>query len=115
MDNLGEKNVRFRGQNSSAVSSFMFQVTDVGKPPASVSRILDRGNNVVVSRKGSHIMNEATGEKIPIQEEKGTFVMEVEFIEPAVPDFTRQGKRTGRCGRRRECLYYKTRRGGESE
>jgi hypothetical protein len=73
------------------VSSIMFQVTDVGKPLASVSRILDKGNIVVFSRKGSYIMNEATGEKIPIQEEKGTFVMEVEFLEPAAPDFTRQG------------------------
>jgi hypothetical protein len=37
-------------------------------------------------------MNEATGEKIPIQEEKGTFVMDVEFLEPAVKGFTGQGK-----------------------
>ena len=57
MDNLGEKKVRFRRQGSAAVSSIMFQVTDVGKPLASVSRILDKGNIVVFSRKGSYIMN----------------------------------------------------------
>ena len=53
---------------------------------------MGKGNAVVFSRKGSYIMNEDTGEKIRIQEEKGTFVMEVEFLEPAVQDFTRQGK-----------------------
>ena len=92
MDNLGEKKVRFRRQGSAAVSSIMFQVTDVGKPLASVSRILDKGNIVVFSRKGSYIMNEAIGEKIPIQEEKGTFIMDVVFLEPAVKGFTGQGK-----------------------
>ncbi len=92
MENLGEKKVRFRRGGSSAVSSITFQVTEVGKPLASVSRILDKGNTVVFSRKGSYIMNEATGEKIPIQEEKGTFVMEVEFLEPASQVFTRQGQ-----------------------
>ena len=38
-------------------------VTDVAKPLASVSRILDKGNTVVFSRTkgGSYILNEKTG------------------------------------------------------
>ena len=61
-------------------------MTGVSKPLASVSRILDKGNTVVFSRsgEGSYIRNEATGEKVPIVEDKGTFVMVVEFLEPAV-------------------------------
>ena len=93
MDNLGEKRVRFRRNGSSAVNSITFQVTGVSKPLASVSRILDKGNTVVFSRagEGSFIRNESTGEKIPIVEEKGTFVVDVEFMEPA-SDFTRPGQ-----------------------
>ena len=96
MENLGEKKVRFRRDGSSHVSSIVFQVTEVGKPLASVSRILDKGNSVVFSRngEGSYIINEKTREKIPIKEEKGTFVMDVEFLEPATAnqDFRRQGR-----------------------
>ena len=96
MDNLGEKKVRFRREGSAAVNSITFQVTDVGKPLASVSRILDKGNTVVFTRNsgGSYIINEKTREKIPIKEEKGTFVLDVEFLEPAPNerDFPRQGR-----------------------
>ena len=42
------------------------------------------------SGEGSYIRNEATGEKVPIIEHKGTFVMDVEFLEPA--GFSRQGQ-----------------------
>ena len=92
MDNLGEKRVRFRRSGSAAVNSITFQVTGVSKPLASVSRILDKGNTVVFSRtgEGSFIRKERTGDKIPIVEEKGTFVVDVEFMEPA-SGFTRQG------------------------
>ena len=73
------------------MNSITFQVTDVGKPLASVSRILDKGNSVVFTRNGggSYII-----EKIPITEERGTFVMDVEFLEPASNerDFPRQGR-----------------------
>ena len=77
--------------------SIVFQATDVRKPLAAVSRILDKGNKVVFSRYGSFIQNEKRGRKFELKEENGVFVMEVEFFEPeaAVPkeqDFTRQSK-----------------------
>ena len=78
------------------INDMLFQVTDVGKPLASVSRILDKGNTVVFSRKqgDSYIVNNCTGQKIPLTEEKGTFVMDVEYLEPdeSAEGFTRQGK-----------------------
>ena len=79
MENHGEKRVRFRRNGSEAVNSVTFQVTGVSMPLASVSRILDKGNTVVFSRsgEGSYIRKEATGEKVPIVEDKGTFVMDV--------------------------------------
>ena len=84
MDNHGEKQVRFKCQEGGALNKITFQVTDVAKPLASVSRILDKGNTVVFSRTkgGSYILNEKTGGKIPLVEEKGTFVMNVEYFQP---------------------------------
>ena len=95
MDNDGQKRIRFKKEGLSGVSDMLFQVTDVGKPLASVKRILDKGNTVVFSRKpgGSYIMNNHSGQKIQLTEEKGTFVMDVEYLEPNVdPEgFARQG------------------------
>ena len=99
MANHGEKTVRFRSPSTSGsgtIASIKFQVTDVNKPLASVSRILDQGNTVVFSRTsgGSYIMNDASGARIPVEEERGVFVMPVEFLEPvaggAAP-FVRRG------------------------
>ena len=96
MDKYGEKRVRFRKEGLEGINNMLFQVTDVGKPLASVTRILDKGNTVVFSRAvgGSYIVNNASGRKIPLVEEKGTFVMEVEYLEPEkdAQGFTRQGK-----------------------
>ena len=84
MENHKEK-MQFRRNGSKTVKSITFQVTGVSKPLASVSRILDKGNTAVFSRSGeeSCIQNEATGEKVPIIEDKETFVMDAEFLEPA--------------------------------
>ena len=94
MDNCGEK-VRFRKEGLGGISNMLFQVRDVGKPLASVARILDKGNTVVFSRAvgGSFIVNDKSGRKIPLVEEKGSFVMEVEYLEPdaEAQGFARQG------------------------
>lgn len=97
MENQGEKKVRFKKPGSDTMNSITFQVTDVGKPLASVSRILDKGNTVVFSRggSGSYIRNDKTGEKTPIKEEKGTFVIEVDYYQPEdfkAKGFARQGR-----------------------
>ena len=95
MDNYGQKRIRFKKEGLGGISDMLFQVTDVGKPLASVTRILDKGNSVVFSRKpgGSYIVNNKSGQKIQLTEEKGTFVMDVEYLEPDVnPEgFARQG------------------------
>jgi hypothetical protein len=91
MNNYGEKRVRFR-QQGGAVGAIKFQVSDVNKPLASVSRILEKGNTVFFSQKGSYITNVATGKKTELFEERGTFVMNVEFLEPD-SGFPRQGSK----------------------
>ncbi len=61
-------------------------MTDASKPLASVSRVLDKGNRVALSRgaEGSHIENTVTGEWMPLDEERGAFALEVEWLEPEV-------------------------------
>ena len=92
---LGQKRIRFKKEGLSGVSDMLFKVTDVGEPLASVTWILDKGNTVVFSRKpgGSYIMNNHSGQKIQLTEEKGTFVMDVEYLEPDLDSegFARQG------------------------
>mgnify|MGYP001200880737 FL=1 len=71
------------------------QSTDVRKPLAAVSKIIDKNNKVVFDKDGSYILNKKTGRRIELLEERGTFVMEVEFLEPEfeseAPGFTRRG------------------------
>ena len=77
MENLGEKKVRFKRDGGREVNSITLQVTDVGKPLASVSRIPDKGNRVVFSRglEESFIENDMTGEWMPLKEEPGRLVV----------------------------------------
>ncbi len=44
MENLGEKRPKFKRIGSDEVSGITFQVTEVSKPLASVSRISGKGN-----------------------------------------------------------------------
>ena len=44
-----EKKIRFKKSGGEVLNSITFQVTDVGKPLAAVSKILDKGNTVVLS------------------------------------------------------------------
>ena len=95
MDNYGEKRVRFRQGEDEVLNSIVFQSTDVRKPLAAVSKIIDKNNKVVFDKDGSYILNKKTGRRIELLEERGTFVMEVEFLEPEfeseAPGFTRRG------------------------
>ena len=88
MANHGEKRVKFkavdRDGNTSHLAAIQFQVTDVNKPLAAVSRILDQGNSVLFTRKGkgSCIIDDKTNERVYVQEENRVFVLDVEFYEP---------------------------------
>ena len=77
MENYGGAQVKF--EKDGKLKAMDFQVTDCKKPLASVAKIIDRGNRVVFDNDESYIMNKATGEKIMLERERGTFVMVVEF------------------------------------
>ena len=68
-----------------------FQCTKVQKPLAAASKIAEKGNRIVLddANSDSYIEDKATGVKIPIELENGTYMMEIVAAEPP---FTRPAK-----------------------
>lgn len=79
MPNVGEKHVRFRTKEG-LVSSVLFQVTAARKPLASVSKIVRKGNKVVFAPDSSYIENIASGQRMNIVEDRGTYHLDVDFL-----------------------------------
>ena len=75
-----------------------FQVCDVTRPLASVSKIVEAGHSVVFNpandARGSFIQNQATGEKTWLTAKDGVYVLETK-VAPSMyqttPSFVRQG------------------------
>ena len=78
----GEKVVKF--ESGGKACSMKFIVTDVKKPLAAVSSIVDEGNVVVFGPGdwGSYIMNAKTKERIYMRRKKGTFVIDAAVESP---------------------------------
>ena len=71
--------------------SIVFQVTDVTKPLAAVSRIVDKGNVVQFGpRPEDNFIRSESGKKIQIRRERGTYVIDVEFNDVPAAGFPRQ-------------------------
>ena len=71
---------------SGKLRAMTFQACDVTKPLASVQRMVDAGQVVVFapeSMGGSYILNVETGEKEPMREEEGNFIMDV-WVPPSI-------------------------------
>ena len=88
MRHYGEKRVTFRypgGEGRDPVG-LKFQVTDVKRPLLAVRRLVEKGNTVVMSEKGSYIENKTTRIRIPMVKKAGSFVIEAQFVK----DFTGQ-------------------------
>ena len=86
MKNFGKTRIEFA--ESGKPRAMAFHVTEVTKPLAAVSKIVDKGNRVVFGPGigGSYIENVATGERMPMVRERGTYSIEVEYD----AGFTRQ-------------------------
>jgi hypothetical protein len=95
LKHYGEKVVNFKPDGQLGMASMKFQVSDVTKPLASVARIVEKGNVVQfgAGQNDSFILNVSTGRKIPLHREKGSFVLNVEYLveeDIASLDFPRQ-------------------------
>ena len=72
--------------------SWMFQVADVNKVLASVSRICESGQDRVVFQQGnSYIENVQTGRRTQMSERNGVYIIEAWIDTMGLPDFGRQG------------------------
>ena len=83
MNHYGEKGVKFRGtQGNHHLSQMKFQISDVTKPLAAVTRIVEKGNIVQFGpeKEQCFIQNINTGRKILIEKEANAYVMNVEFL-----------------------------------
>ena len=70
----------------------MFQVADVNKVLASVSRICESGRERVVFQKNdSYIENMETGRRTRMKERNGVYVIEAWIDRTNAPDFAGQG------------------------
>ena len=57
-----------------------FLDADVKRPLGAVSAIVDEGNDVIFSAKGSYIENCETKERIPMIRKNGVFVIQLEAL-----------------------------------
>ena len=74
--NEGQKQVGFITEEGHE-RNMLFQVCDVTKPLASVSKICKKGHKVVFEEGCSYIQNLYTGDITWLREENGVFVMDV--------------------------------------
>ena len=90
MRNFGRTKIRFT--NDGKEKAMGFHVTEVRKPLAAVSRIVDKGNRVVFGKGPgeSYIENEATGERMTMRRKNGTYVVDVEYGAGGSMGFARQ-------------------------
>ena len=74
--NLGEK--QFVAVSDGGVMRQMkAQVCDVNKALLSVHRVVQAGNRVVFSPQGSFVQDEGTGEKMPLEEKGGMYMLKL--------------------------------------
>ena len=60
-------------------STMLVNVGPVKKPLAFAVKVAEAGNATVLNAKGGYIQSEATGERMLVSREHGTFVMYVEY------------------------------------
>ena len=78
ISNYGRRNVVFRAKGRAGINCMTFHVTDVTKPLASVSKIVEKGSSVHFTPGGSYIKR-PSGEKIDLKLENGVYVMDVRY------------------------------------
>ena len=90
--NIGQKRVVFATPQGQ-VSAMTFQVADINKPLASVSKICKKGHRVVFDDDGSYIEHKSTKKRTMIRERNGVYVLDA-WVMPQGEQktgFSRQG------------------------
>ena len=79
IENYGRRNVAFKTEGRKGVNCMTFRVTDVKKPLASVSKIVEKGSSVHFTPEGSYIKG-PSGERIDLKLQGGVYVMDVQYV-----------------------------------
>ena len=87
--NVGERHCLLMTEDSASPKSIVFQVADIHKPLLSVSRCADLGFQCVMGKHGGQLVDEQTGEVIPLHRRGNLYVMRAWVRENKSPDFTR--------------------------
>ena len=74
--NLGEKQF-VAVSDGGVIRQMKAQVCDVNKALLSVHRVVQAGNRVVFSSQGSFIQDEGIGEKMPLEEKEGMYMLKL--------------------------------------
>ena len=64
-------------------TSFRFNVANVQRPLAAASKVVEKGNRVVMEPGGGYIQNISTGEKIKLRIDRGVHVFDVRLNDGA--------------------------------
>ena len=85
--NLGEKQV-VAVSDGGLMRQMKAQVCDVNRALLSVHRVVQAGSRVVFSAQGSFVQDEGTGEKMPLEEKGGMYMLKlcVEAQGSSVPE-----------------------------
>jgi len=67
------------GAKWSSKASIRFNVADVQRPLASASKVVAKGNRIVLEEGGSFIQSVSTGEKIALRVERGVYVFDAKY------------------------------------
>ena len=80
--NRGEKRIKFKTAGKQIAKLNFQAIAEVKKPLASAARIANKGNLIVLDEDGgeSYILNKASKTKIPIHQENGVYVMNVDYM-----------------------------------
>ena len=85
IENYGRRNVVFETKGRQGKMAMTFHVTNVNKPLASVSKIVQKGSSVHFTPSGSYIQG-PEGERVDLTLENGVYVVDVRYLK----GFTRQ-------------------------
>ena len=87
--NVGERRCILMSEDSNSPKAITFQIADIHKPLLSVSRCAGLGFQCVLGKYGGQLVDEESGEVIPLHRRGNLYVMRAWIRENDSSDFTR--------------------------
>ena len=88
--NMGERRCILMSEDSEVAKHITFQVADIHKPLLSVSKCADLGFQCLLGKDGGELVDEQSGERIPLHRRGNLYFMRAWIRENPSEDFHRQ-------------------------